>query len=67
MIYQVLYRVENSEKIRKRYKIGRYMLIKCDVEGDKKKCVEYARKMNQHLKKFHHEYYGKCIYFIREI
>ena len=67
MLYQVLYRVENSKDYIKKYKAKRYITITCNVSGDKKKCVEYARTMNKHLKKFHTEYYGKDIYFVREL
>lgn len=67
MMWQVMYRGENSAKLRKRYNIGRYIVITCKIKGDKKKCVEFAREMNNHVKKFHPEQYGKNIYFVRKV
>lgn len=66
-MFQVMYRGENSEKLIKRYNIGRYIVITCNFKGDKKMCVEFAREMNNHVKKFHHEKYGKNIYFVRKV
>ena len=67
MIYQVLYRVENSKYYIKKYNANRYLSIYGGFVGDKEKCLEYARSMNKHLKKFHPNYYGKDIYFVREV
>lgn len=67
MMYQVLYRVENSKYFIKKYNASRYMTISGGCVGDKEKCLEYARSMNKHLKKFHTDHYGKCIYFVREV
>lgn len=66
-MWQVLYRGENSKNLQKRYNIGRYIVVKCDIEGDKKMCVECARRMNNHVKKFHPERYGKNVYFVRKV
>lgn len=67
MLYQVLYRGENSERLRKTYKIGKYITIKTEFEGTKEYCIEKAREMNNHVKKFHSEKYGKNVYFVRKV
>lgn len=65
MIYKVMYRGGNSKRLQQQFKIGKYIVIECNFKGDKKKCVEFAREMNNHVKKFHTEKYGKNIYFVR--
>lgn len=66
MIYKVMYRGENSKRLQQRYKIGKYIIIETEIQShDKIKCLEYARKMNNHVKKFHNERFGKNVYFVR--
>lgn len=66
MIYKVMYRGENSKRLQQLYKIGKYIIIETEIQShDKKDCLEYARKMNKHLKKFHNERFGKNVYFVR--
>ena len=68
MMWKVMYRGENSERLRKQYGIGKYIVITTEIQSeDKIFCVKYARKMNNHVKKFHPEKYGKNIYFVRMV
>lgn len=68
MNYKVMYRGENSKKLQQRFNIGKYIVIETEIQSqDKNKCLEYARKMNNHVKKFHNEKFGKNIYFVRGV
>lgn len=66
MIYKVMYRGENSKQLQQRFKIGKYIVIETEIQSHEKKyCVEFARRMNEHVKKFHNERFGKNVYFVR--
>lgn len=66
MNYKVMFRVENSKKLLQRFNIGKYIVIETEKQSqDKNKCIEYAREMNNYVKKFHKEKFGKYIYFVR--
>ena len=68
MIYKLMYRGENSKKLQQRYNIGKYIILETNIKShDKKYCLEYAREMNKHVKKFHNEKFGKNIYFVRGV
>lgn len=68
MNYKVMYRGVNSKKLQQRFNIGKYIVIETEIQSqDKNKCLEYARKMNNHVKKFHNEKFGKNIYFVRGV
>ena len=67
MMFRVMYRAINSERLQKTYKIGKYITIATEFEGTKDYCIEKAREMNNHVKKFHPEKYGKNIYFVRKV
>lgn len=68
MNYKVMYRGENSKKLQQRFNIGKYIVIETEMQSqDKNKCLEYAREMNNHVKKFHKEKFGKNIYFVRGV
>ena len=67
MMFHVMYRAINSEWLQKTYKIGKYITIATELEGTKDYCIEKAREMNNHVKKFHPEKYGKNIYFVRKV
>lgn len=66
-IYRVMYRGVNSERLRKMYNVGKYITITTEFSGSKEYCIEKAREMNNHVKKFHHEKFGLNVYFIREV
>lgn len=68
MNYKVMYREENSKKLQQRFNIGKYIVIETEMQSqDKNKCLEYAIKMNNHVKKIHKEKFGKNIYFVRGV
>lgn len=68
MNYKVMYRSENSKKLQQRLNKGKYIVIETKMQSqDKNKCIEYAREMNNHVKEFHKEQFGKNIYFVRGV
>lgn len=66
-IYCVMYRGVNSERLRKTYNIGQYITITTEFSGNKEYCIKKAREMNNHVKKFHEERFGKDVYFIKGV
>ena len=65
MMYYIFYRSENSDYIKQR--TGRKdTCIKTEFKSkDKKECIKYAVNMNNHIKKFHNDRFGKDVYFVR--
>lgn len=68
MNYKVMYRGENSQVLQHFFKIPKYTFIETKMQSqDKNKCIKYAREMNNYVKKFHKEQFGKNIYFVRGV
>lgn len=66
-MYAVMYRCENPD-ISRRLGLGKYTTVfGGKVSKYKKVCFRFAVKMNNHLKKFHKEQFGKRVYFVTEL
>ena len=50
-MYHVLYRGENSERLRKTYKIGKYITITTEFEGTEEYCIKKSPRNEQPRKK----------------
>lgn len=67
-MYAVMYRSENPDSFRGRWGLGKYTTVfggKCSKY--KKVCFRFAVRMNNHIKKFHKEEFGKRVYFVTEV
>lgn len=64
-MYAVMYRSENSEFFRELLGKKYTTIFGGKASKYKKVCLRFAVKMNNHIKKFHPEQYGKDIYFVR--
>ena len=66
-MYAVFYRCLNDDFYKKHFGRKYTTIFGGKHSKYKKVCFRFAVKMNNHLKKFHPEVYGKNIYFVREV
>ena len=66
-MFVVMYRGVHSDWFRKKYGVDKYIVAATSIQSDDKIfCIKYAREMNNHLKQFHPERYGRYVYYVRE-
>ena len=66
-MYGVMYRSENPDSLRGRFGLGKYTTVFAGKSSKYKKvCFRFAVRMNNYLKKFHPENYGRNVYFVTE-
>ena len=67
-MYAVMYRSENPDSFRGRWGFGKYTTVFVGKYSKYKKvCFRFAVRMNNHIKKFHKEEFGKRVYFVTEV